>query len=73
MKNLNNERLPEPNAEELHYAKKIYYVTRMYHEVSPEKYGIENIDSAKWINKTFDNSKYAFVDSVLSFNACSLT
>lgn len=55
MKNLNNERLPEPNAEELHYAKKIYYVTRMYHEVSPEKYGIENIDFANWITKTFDN------------------
>lgn len=55
MRNINNERLPAPNAEELHYTKKIYYLTRMYQEVSPEKYGIENIDFAKWINKTFDN------------------
>ena len=54
MSKINNERLPAPNADELHYAKKIYYVTRMYQEVSYEKYGIENIDFAKWITKTFD-------------------
>ncbi len=51
---IDNERLPQPKPEELHYTKKADYLTRMYKEVSPEKYGIQNIDFAKWINKTFD-------------------
>lgn len=54
MRNINNERLPEPNVEELHYTKKAKYFTRMYNEVSPQKYNIENIDFANWITKTFD-------------------
>lgn len=54
MSNINNERLPAPNAEELHYTKKIEYVGRMYREVTPDKYNITGIQFANWVIKTFD-------------------
>lgn len=54
MRNINNERLPAPKQEELHYTKKGDYHNRMYKETSCEKYGITNIEFATWVNKTFD-------------------
>jgi hypothetical protein len=51
---IDNERLPEPKPEELHYTKKGDYHNRMFKETASEKYGITNIDFANWVNKTFD-------------------
>lgn len=49
-----NLRLPQPNKEELHYTKKADYVSRMYKEATPEKYGLTNSEFANWIIRTFD-------------------
>ena len=54
MSKINNERLPAPNAEELHYTKKIEYINRMYKQFGEKKFGLENIQFANWITKTFD-------------------
>lgn len=53
---IDNEKLPAPIQQELHYTKKADYVSRMYNEVDyQKKYGIENYDFAKWVTKTFDH------------------
>lgn len=51
---IDNERLPAPLPEELHYAHKATYLSRMYKEVDSEKYGITNAQFADWISKTFN-------------------
>ncbi len=54
MRNIDNERLPQPISEELHYTKKSYYNSRVWSLVSPEKYGVDSGDFQNWVNKTFD-------------------
>lgn len=54
MRNINNERLPVPKQEELHYTKKADYVNRMYQETSSDKYGITNKQFVDWVCATFN-------------------
>jgi hypothetical protein len=59
---IDNEKLPVPRQDELHYTKKADYFRRMYNEKNPDNYGITNIQFANWVlitfNEYYQNNKH---------------